>query len=62
MDAGIHGKKGRSEVMGHGAQVAIVVADLTAWVLIMVVVGKWPEIRKWFRARVSRKASAKSDA
>ena len=48
--------------MGVGAQVAIVVADLTAWVLIMVVVGKWPEIWKWFRARLSRKASAKSDA
>ena len=48
--------------MGVGAQVAIVVADLTAWVLIMVVVGKWPEIRKWIRAFLSRKASAKSDA
>lgn len=48
--------------MSHGTQVAIVVADLAAWVLIMVVIGKWPDIRKRCRALLFRKASAKSDA
>ncbi len=48
--------------MGTGATVGIVIADLAAWVLIMVVVGKWRDIIKWFRTTLFHKTSAKADA
>jgi hypothetical protein len=48
--------------MNPGIQVAILIADLAAWVLIMVIIGKWPVIRKWFRTTVFRRVPAQGDA
>ena len=43
-------------------QVAIVIADLAAWVLIMVVIGKWRAIVGGVKNLFSRGTSANSKA
>jgi hypothetical protein len=48
--------------MGAGATVGIVIAALAAWILIMLVIGKWRTIGKWFKAAFSLKVSGQGDA
>jgi hypothetical protein len=48
--------------MGAGVQVGIVVGVLTFWVCAMVLIGKWGDIRRRFRALLSRKTSVKDQA
>ena len=54
--------KGRMTAMGVGTKVAIVIADLAAWLLIMVIVGKWRAIMSWCRTVLSRNTSPKAGA
>jgi hypothetical protein len=57
-------EKGRPKIMelGPGTQVAIVVADLAAWVLIMIVIGKWRAIIERCKALFISRGSANSDS
>jgi hypothetical protein len=45
--------------LSAGAEVGVAVAALAAWVLIMVMIGKWRHIMGWIKATVFRRPSAK---
>jgi predicted RND superfamily exporter protein len=44
--------------LGAAAEVGIAIAAIAVWILLMVLIGKWPQIRGWINTTVFRRSSA----